>query len=139
MFVPLQLGPITPLPIFAGRVCAGFPSPADDYIEDAVDLTRLVVSHPAATFLWRVQGECMIEAGIFDGDILVVDRSLQPRDEDVVVAVIDGQPSVKRLRRVGGRLQLENENRTFKPFGVGEGAEVSIWGVVKCNLRLFRP
>lgn len=71
MFVRLRLGPVVLLPRFGARVCAGFPSPADDYIEDDVDLTRLVVGNPLATFLWTAQGECMVGAGIFDGDILV--------------------------------------------------------------------
>ena len=135
MFVRLRLGPIVRLPHFGVRVCAGFPSPADDYIEADVDLTRLVVGNPLATFLWTAQGDCMVGAGIFDGDILVVDRSLQAVAGDVVVAIVDGQPSVKRLVIDDGRLGLAIENPAMPAFELAPIAEVSIWGVVRWTLR----
>lgn len=135
MFVRLRLGPVLLLPRFGARVCAGFPSPADDYIEDEVDLTRLVVGNPLATFLWTAQGECMVGAGIFDGDMLVVDRSLEPVPGDIVVAVVDGQPSVKRLVAENGQLGLMIENPAMPAFAVAPIAEVAIWGVVRWTLR----
>lgn len=123
------------LPRFGARVCAGFPSPADDYIEDEVDLTRLVVGNPLATFLWTAQGDCMVGAGIFDGDVLVVDRALDPVPGDVVVAVVDGQPSVKRLVCENGQLGLMIENPAMTAFAVAPIADVAIWGVVRWTLR----
>lgn len=89
------------LPLFASKIPAGFPSPADDYVEDMLDLERLLVKHPAATFYLRVSGDSMSGAAIMSGDILVVDRSLEPRDGRIVVASIDSELTVKRLHRKG--------------------------------------
>jgi DNA polymerase V len=120
------------------RICAGFPSPADDYVEEALDPAQLIVTNPLATFLWRVAGSSMVDAGVQDGDIVVVDRSLTPRAGDVVVAVIDSQPSVKRLVKRGGRLALEFANRAMEPLVLDEAAEASIWGVVTWSLTRHR-
>lgn len=136
MFARLRLGPAVPLRCFATRVCAGFPSPADDFLEDDVDVARLVAGNPLATFLWTAEGECMVAAGIFDGDVLVVDRSLSAKHGDVVIAIIDGQPSVKRIvRDAQGGFALEIENPAMPPFAAAANTEVSIWGVVTWTLR----
>ena len=95
--VQVSLGAPLLVTLMGARLCAGFPSPADDYVEEALDPARLVVTNPTATFMWRVAGRSMIGAGINDGDYVVVDRSLVPRAGDAVVAVIDGQPSAKRV------------------------------------------
>ena len=125
------------VPMFEHGLCAGFPSPADDFLEDAVDVARLLITNPPATFLWRVDGDSMRDAGIFDRDILVVDRSLEPRDRDVVVAIVNGERSLKRLRLSGGP-RLAFANRRFPQFEMPEFADFELWGVVTWNLHRLR-
>jgi len=116
--------------LFAGRVSAGFPSPADDYIEGRLDLNERLIKHPAATFFIRAAGDSMTGAGINHDDLLVVDRALEAAEGDVVIAVLEGELTVKRLRLVNGRRCLAPENARYKPLTMGEDAEVEIWGVV---------
>lgn len=118
------------LPVFLGRLPAGFPSPADDYIEGKLDLNRHLIKHPAATFFVRVSGDSMIGAGIHSGDLLVVDRSLEPADRHVVVAVLDGELTVKRLFKQQGVLRLLPENLNYQPIEISGQHTFEIWGVV---------
>ena len=118
------------LPIFLGRLPAGFPSPADDYLEGKLDLNRHLIKHPAATFFVRVTGDSMIGAGIHSGDLLVVDRSLEPADKHVVVAVLDGELTVKRLFKQNGVLRLLPENLNYQPIEIAPQQTIEIWGVV---------
>ena len=118
------------LPIFLGRLPAGFPSPADDYLEGKLDLNRHLIKHPAATFFVRVTGDSMIGAGIHSGDLLVVDRSLEPADKNVVVAVLDGELTVKRLFKQNGVLRLLPENQNYQPIEITAQQSIEIWGVV---------
>ena len=118
------------LPIFLGRLPAGFPSPADDHIEGRLDLNRLLIKHPAATFFMRVTGDSMIGAGIHSGDILVVDRSLEPADKHIVIALLDGERTVKRLSKQNGVLRLLPENPNYQPIEITADQSVEIWGVV---------
>lgn len=118
------------LPIFLGAVQAGFPSPADDFIEGKLDLNRHLIKNQAATFFVRAVGDSMIGAGIHPGDILVVDRSIRPYDKCVVVAVLSGEFTVKRLRKKSGRIYLLAENSGFKPILVEEAMDFQVWGVV---------
>ena len=118
------------IPLVAATVEAGFPSPADDYLERAIDLNEELVRNPAATFFVRVKGESMRNAGIHAGDILVVDRSLTPSDRQIVIAMIDGEFTVKRLRRRVGGVFLEPENPDYPSIEVGENQELTIWGAV---------
>jgi len=118
------------LPIFLGRLPAGFPSPADDYLEGKLDLNRHLIKHPAATFFVRVTGDSMIGAGIHSGDLLVVDRSLEPADKHVVVAVLDGELTVKRLFKQNGILRLLPENLNYQPIEIAPQQTIEIWGVV---------
>ena len=120
----------TTLPLAPGAVRAGFPSPAADYLENTVCLQELLIAHPQATFLMRVEGDSMVGAGIHDGDIVVVDRAIKPGDGKVVVAVMDGDFAIKRLCYRGGECFLESENPKFKPIAVTEHSENSVWGVV---------
>lgn len=121
---------------FVGQqVHAGFPSPADDFIEKSIDLNDVLIRNPTATFMWSVAGDCMIDVKIFPGDVVIVDRSLQPRHRSIVLAIIDNSPTLKRVDRRGNRLVLHNENATLPPFSVSEGTEVSIWGVVTATIR----
>ncbi len=118
------------LPVFLGRLPAGFPSPADDYIEGKLDLNRHLIKHPAATFFVRVTGDSMIGAGIHSGDLLVVDRSLEAADRHVVVAVLDGELTVKRLFKQQGVLRLLPENLNYQPIEISGQHTFEIWGVV---------
>lgn len=117
------------LPVFLGRLPAGFPSPADDYIEGKLDLNRHLIKHPAATFFVRVTGNSMTGAGIHSGDLLIVDRSLEPTDGHVVV-VLDGELTVKRLQQGNGTSRLLAENPLYRPIEITEQQTVEIWGVV---------
>ena len=118
------------LPLFAARVQAGFPSPADDHLERSIDLNEELIQHPAATFFVRVKGESMHDAGIQSGDILVVDRSLAPTDRKIVVAMVDGEFTVKRFRNQDGRIFLEAANDQFPKIEVSGDQELVVWGVV---------
>tara|TARA_B100000073_G_scaffold109941_2_gene88648 strand:+ start:1160 stop:1531 length:372 start_codon:yes stop_codon:yes gene_type:complete len=111
------------------HVAAGFPSPADDYIEVGIDLNEQLIRHPTSTFFLRVSGHSMTDAGIHDGDLLVVDRSLDPRPGRIVVAVLDGAFTLKRLTRHQGRLRLEAAHPDYPPFELHNTGDVQIWGV----------
>ena len=119
-----------PLPLFADAVQAGFPSPADDSVEMSLDLNELLIQHPAATFFVRVQGESMQDAGIRNGDILIVDRALPPADGKIVIATVGGEFTVKRLRLKGNDLFLMPANPSFSPLKVDAQSDCQIWGVV---------
>jgi len=118
------------LPLYGTKVPAGFPSAADDHVETHLDLNEHLIKHPAATFFARVSGNSMINAGIYEDDLLVIDRSLKPEHGKVVVAAIDGQLTVKRLHIKNSKLLLMPENPDYPPLEVKEGNEVYIWGVV---------
>ncbi len=117
-------------PLFMVPVSAGFPSPAEDYIEGKLDLNQYLVKHSAATFFVKVTGNSMIDAGIHDGDILIVDRSLKPVNKKVVIAVVNGELSVRRIRVTKGKVFLMPENRDYKPLQVNEEMDFEVWGVV---------
>lgn len=117
-------------PVFMESVSAGFPSPADSYIEGELDLNRHLIKKPASTFFVRVSGDSMTGAGIFSGDLLIVDRAEEAKDKKVVIAVIDGELTVKRMRIKNGRISLVPENDNYTPIEFDESSEVEIWGVV---------
>ena len=119
-----------PLPFFLSGVAAGFPSPADDYIEKQLDLNELIVKHPASTFFVRVEGHSMVNAGIHSGDILAVDRSLEPASGKIVVAVINGEFTVKRIRIEADGVVLEAENSAYPAIKVSPESDFQVWGVV---------
>lgn len=126
-----KIGKPTLLPLFATQVKAGFPSPADDFLEQPLDLNEHLIQHPAATFFVRVDGDSMIGAGIHPGDILIVDRSLEPLSGRIVIAVIDGAFTVKRIRiDTPGVVFLEPENPDFLPIRIESGSDFQVWGVV---------
>lgn len=132
----LGLPPIY-VPLFGHKVPAGFPSPADDYIEGRLSLDEHLVRHREATFFVRAKGNSMVGAGIFDGDLLVVDKSLSPSSGDIVIAVMDGELTVKRLIRMGDRVILRPENPRFKDIELQEGQELQVWGVVTSSVKKF--
>jgi len=133
--IPSQYTQRRKRPFFLSRVCAGFPSPADDYLDRGLDLNEFLIQHPAATFFIKVSGDSMINAGIRSGDILIVDRSLEPGNGKVVVAVINGEFTVKRLRRRQGRMVLEADNEHYQPIEITEGIDFEVWGVVAHVIR----
>ena len=117
-------------PLFMVPVSAGFPSPAEDYIEGKLDLNNYLVKHPAATFFVKVAGNSMIDAGIHDGDMLIVDRSIKPANKKVVIAVVNGELTVRRIRVTKDKVFLISENRDYKPLQVEEEMDFEVWGVV---------
>ena len=118
------------LPLYGHSVAAGFPGVVEDHIESMLDLNQHLIKHPAATFLVRASGESMINAGIFSGDILVVDRSLEPKHGKIVIAALDGQLTVKRLNISAKGVYLMPENTAFNPIHISEQLDMVIWGVV---------
>lgn len=124
------VGKHCPLPLFLTGIAAGFPSPADDYIEKQLDLNDLIIKHPNATFFVRVEGDSMRDAGIFSGDILAVDRSLEAVSGKIIVAVLDGEFTVKRIH-IGPRgITLLPENASFPAIKVTAESDFQVWGVV---------
>lgn len=124
-------------PLFSSGVSAGFPSPAEDYIEQRLDLNELLIHNPAATFFVRVNGESMIGAGIMHEDILVVDRSLEPVSGRIVIAVVDGEFTVKRLFIDGDSFRLVAENPEYPAVKMSEGISCEVWGVVTSSIHQF--
>jgi DNA polymerase V len=116
-------------PLLGSRVRAGFPSPADDHLDTDIDLHEHVVKRPAATYFVRAEGDSMLGAGIHHGDLLVVDRSLEPLPGRVVIVALDGELTVKRLERVGPRTYLAAANPRFRPIPL-DGRDIQVWGVV---------
>lgn len=118
-------------------VCCGFPSPAEQYAESPLDLNELLITRPAATYFVRAAGDSMQGAGIREGDILVVDRSLEAQDGSVVIACVDGEFTVKYLRRSPEGLYLEPANRKYKPIRFTDGMELRLFGVVTAVIHQF--
>ncbi|WEM01043.1 LexA family protein [Delftia tsuruhatensis] len=130
--------PAMPLPAPDSPVRAGFPSPAEDFSCARIDLAKIMVKHPQCTFLLRVRGDSMIGAGIFDGDLLVVDKYLRPRHGDIVVAEVDGDFTCKRFWARYDQVMLRAENPTYPDIRAKEGQQLEIWGVVTCAVKSFR-
>jgi DNA polymerase V len=122
-------------PLIGSSIPAGFPSPAQDYIEETLDLNEFLVAHPSATYFVRVEGFSMIGAGIFPGDILIVDRSLEPAHKKIVIAIVDGELTVKRLWQEKNKWYLMPENSDFPMTEITKDMEFVIWGVVVYSLH----
>jgi DNA polymerase V len=118
------------LPFFDVGLKAGFPSPAEDYVEHPLDLHELLIEHPAATFFVRVEGDSMKGAGMQSGDILIVDRSLAPQNGKIVVALLNGEFTVKRLKMEDKKICLTSENPRYPPIEVAAESDFQVWGVV---------
>ena len=125
------------LPLYGHKVAAGFPSPADDYVEGQLDLNEHLIPHKEATFFLRVSGDSMINVGIQNGDLLVVDRSIEPKNNKIVIAAIDGELTVKRLSTAKGKTWLVPENDNFSPIEVKNEQDMVIWGVVTSVIHQF--
>lgn len=117
-------------PLYASTVRAGFPSPADDYIEDRLDLNHYLIKHPAASFFVTASGDSMRNAGIHSGDLLIVDKSIQAEHGSIVIAALNGELTVKRLSRAHEQVRLMPENEEFAPIDISNEDELVIWGVV---------
>ena len=126
------------LPYADSGIQAGFPSPAQDYINESIDLNREIIRHPAATFYGRVEGDSMIDEGIETGDILVIDRSIEPVDGDLSVCCIDGEFTLKRIKLEHDRVWLIPSNETFDPILVTPDKRFEIWGVVTYTIKQNR-
>ena len=124
-------------PMMESCAMAGFPSPAEQYIEQALDLNELLVKHPAGTFFVRVAGDSMIQAGIYPGDILVVDKAEEAVDGSIVIAAVDGEFTVKYLRHTDKGVQLLAANPDYPPINFAEGNELQIFGVVTSTIHQF--
>lgn len=123
------------IPLFSSKVQAGHPSVADDHIEDVLNINQLLIQNPATTFCVKVSGLSMIEAGIYEEDILLVDSSIPPREGQIVIAAIDGYLTVKKLSFIKGQPYLLPENINFSPIPILENTELHIWGVVTTIIR----
>jgi len=123
------------LPLFYPKVSAGFPSPAENYFEERLDLNTALIKHPAATFYVRVEGDSMVDAGIFSGDILIIDRAIPPQNGSIVIAAIDGELTVKRLQRKKSRLFLLPDNADYPPIEINKENDTMIWGVATYNIH----
>lgn len=134
---PISPEPIA-LPLYGSPVKAGFPSPADDWLEGYMDLNQLAIKNPDATYMLRVKGDSMVNTGITDGDILIVDCSLEAKHKDIVIACLDGEMTVKRLlMHANGQIELFAENDDYRPIPIKPNDDFSIWGVVKYALKQF--
>ena len=123
--------------LIVNSVCAGFPSPAEDLGAQRIDLTQVLVVHPQATYFLGASGQSMVEAGIFDKDIMVVGRAIKPRHNHIVVAVVDGDFTVKYLYKRADRIKLKAANPTFPDIVPKEGQTIEVWGVVTASIKQF--
>jgi DNA polymerase V len=134
-FYSANTNSVLELPLVEGGIAAGFPSPAQDYIDLSIDLNKELINNPSSTFYARVKGSSMIDAGISDGDILVVDKSLEPQDGDTAVCFIDGEFTLKFIRIESDAVYLVPANPVFKPIKVTEENNFCIWGIVTYSIK----
>ena len=125
------------VPLLTDSVSAGFPSPADDHTEENIDLNEHLISNPFSTFFLRVKGESMINAGIKDKDLIIVDKSLIAKPGDIVIAMIDGEFTIKRLSIKNNELYLKAENHNYPDFSFKNHIDVQIWGVVIYSIHSY--
>ena len=125
------------IPLLNDSVSAGFPSPADDYTEENVDLNEHLISNPFSTFFLRVKGDTMINAGIKDKDLIIVDKSLTARPGNIIIAMIDGEFTIKRLSIKNDELYLKAENNNYPDFRFKNHIDVQIWGVVIYSIHSY--
>ena len=125
------------LPLLCDSISAGFPSPADDYTEQNIDLNEHLITNPFSTFFLRVKGESMINSGIQNRDLIIVDKSLTAKPGNIVIAMIDGEFTVKRLEKKNDELYLKSENDNYPDFNFQNHNEIQIWGVVTYSIHNF--
>ena len=125
------------IPILSDSVSAGFPSPADDYTEDNIDLNEYLIKHPFSTFFLRVKGDSMINSGIQNQDLIIVDKSLIAKPGNIVIAMIDGDFTIKRLEKKNNEFYLKSENHNYPDFDFKNHNDIQIWGVVTSSIHNF--
>lgn len=136
---PADISTALPLPYADGGIRAGFPSPAQDYLSESIDLNKELIRHPASTFYARVIGDSMAGEGITEGDILVIDKSVEPEHGDLAVCCLDGEFTLKRLRFMSdNRLYLMPSNRKYRPIEITRESDFSVWGVVLYTIKANR-
>jgi len=116
--------------LYSNSVCAGFPSPASDYLEGEIDLNRYLIKNPPATFIVKSQGNCMLQAGIHSGDLLIVDKSIKPKNNSIVIASINGDLIVKRIKISGKKFLLTSDNKEYGNIRINNESDIFIWGIV---------
>jgi DNA polymerase V len=126
----IEIGSELFLPVLSAGISAGFPSPAMDFMDVSIDLNQLMIKHPSATFFGRVQGSSMLDAGISDGDLLVIDRSLSPSNNKIAVCFIDGEFTIKRIQKEVDCCWLLPANEKYKPIKVTNENDFLVWGIV---------
>ena len=136
-FIDVESRSALRVPMMAWSAAAGFPSPAEDYVDRPLDFNELLIEHPAATFAIRIEGESMTGAGIFPGDIAVVDRARDAIDGNVILALLDGAFTVKRYRTRDGAVWLQAENPAFPDMPLSDGQSFEVWGVIKRCIRML--
>ena len=127
-----------PVDFHTSFIYAGFPSPADDHMDISLDLNEYLIKHPSATFYIYVKGDSMINDGLYSGDIMIVDRSLSPRSKDVVIAVLDGEFTVKRIYKKNNQIYLVPSNKKYESIAIKKDMDFQIWGVVTHAIHHFR-
>jgi DNA polymerase V len=136
-FINMEARQIATVPLMTTSAECGFPSPADDYLDRPLDFNELLIENPAATFAVRVAGESMTGAGMFPGDIAVVDRSREAIDGSIVLALLGGEFTIKRYRRKGRRIWLQPENPAFGEIRLNEDSAFEVWGVITKSIRML--
>ena len=130
LFYFLKKDLFSSIPLYENSVSAGFPSPAEDFMDLDLNLQEYLIQHPSATFCVRVTGDSMLKAGISSGDVMIVDRSLEVKDGNIVLAVLDGEFTVKRIKKTQQELLLVPENNSFSPITITKEMDFQVWGVV---------
>lgn len=131
-------GPTLTLDLYSNPVSAGFPSPAEDHLDSSLDLNEYLIKHPSATFYIYAKGHSMNDIGIYDGDVMIVDRALEAKSKDIIIAVINGEFTVKRIYIKNNSIYLIPENKTFKSILVEDDMDFQIWGVVTHTIHSFK-
>ena len=127
----------TKIKLYTTSISAGFPSPAEDHMDVSLDINEYLVKHPSSTFYIYVKGDSMINAGIFDGDLMIVDRSLEVKSNSIVVAVINGEFTVKKIKKDSGNIYLIPDNKSYKPILLENSMDFQIWGIVTHTIHHF--
>jgi len=136
-FIDVQTRTALRVPMMAWSAACGFPSPAEDYVDKPLDFNELLIEHPAATFAIRIEGDSMTGAGIFPGDIAVVDRAREPVNGSIVLALLDGAFTVKRYRIKDGAVWLQAENPAYPDLQISDGQSLEVWGVITRSIRML--
>ena len=123
--------------LYASSISAGFPSPAEDHMDVGLDINEYLIKHPSSTFYIYVKGDSMINSGIFDGDLMIVDRSLEAKSNSVIIAVLNGDFTVKKIKKENNKIYLIPDNKKYNPILLDDSTDFQIWGVVTHTIHHF--